>query len=52
MLTCLVVHKRGDYQLGPGFFELARDLGRDTSDIEKCWIQEVKRVFEAWNPGV
>ena len=27
MLTALVVHKHGDYQPGPGFFELARDLG-------------------------
>jgi hypothetical protein len=48
MLTALVVHKHGDYQPGPGFFELARKLGHDTSDIEKFWIQEVKRVFDAW----
>ena len=50
MLTALVVHKRGDYQAGPGFFDLARDLGHDTADIEKFWIQEVKKVFAAWNP--
>lgn len=49
MLTALVVHKRGDLQPGPGFFELARQLGHDTSDIVKFWIEEVKRVFEAWN---
>ena len=48
MLTALVVHKQGDYQPGPGFFDLARQLGHDTSDIEKFWIQEVKRVFAAW----
>lgn len=48
MLTALVVHKHGDYQPGPGFFELARRLGHDTEDIEKFWIQEVKRVFAAW----
>ena len=48
MLTALVVHKHGDYQPGPGFFDLARDLGLDASDIEKCWIQEVKKVFAAW----
>lgn len=35
MLTALVVHKHGDYQPGPGFFELARSLGHDTSDVEK-----------------
>lgn len=50
MLTALVVHKRGDYQPGPGLFELARSLGHDTSDIEKFWIQEVKKVFAAWAP--
>jgi hypothetical protein len=48
MLTALVVHKHGDMQPGPGFFELAQTLGHDTSDILKFWIEEVKRVFEAW----
>ena len=48
MLTALVVHKHGDMQPGPGFFELAQDLGHDTSDITKFWIEEVKRVFAAW----
>ena len=49
MLTTLVVHKHGDYQPGPGFFELARELGHDTTDVEKFWIQEVKKVFQAWS---
>jgi hypothetical protein len=48
MLSALVVHKGGDFQPGPGFFELAKRLGRDTSDIEKFWIQEVKKVFASW----
>ncbi len=48
MLSALVVHKGSDYQPGPGFFELAKELGHDTSDIEKFWIQEVKKVFAAW----
>ncbi len=48
MLTALVVHKHGDMQPGPGFFELARELGQDTPDIVKFWIEEVKRVFAAW----
>lgn len=48
MLSALVVHKGGDFQPGPGFFELAKQIGRDTSDIEKFWIQEVKKVFAAW----
>jgi len=33
MLSVIVVHKEGDMQPGPGFFELAGELGRDTSDI-------------------
>lgn len=45
MLTALVVHKQGDYQPGPGFFELARELGHDASDIEKFCVQEVKKVL-------
>lgn len=48
MLTALVVHKHGDLQPGPGFFTLAKQLGHDPSDLEKFWIQEVKKVFAAW----
>ena len=48
MLTALVVHKGGDYQPGPGFFELAQRLGHNVTDTEKFWVQEVKRVFAAW----
>lgn len=55
MLSVIVVHKSGDMQPGPGFFELAKQLGRDTSDILKCWIEELKRVHAYWsayqNPG-
>ena len=39
MLSVIVVHKYGDMQPGPGFFELAEELGRDTSDILLCWIR-------------
>ena len=48
MLTALVVHKTGDLQPGPGFFDLAQRLGHNTSDVVKFWIEEVKRVFAAW----
>jgi molybdopterin synthase catalytic subunit len=48
MLTVVVVHKTGDMQPGPGFFELANHLGRDTSDILRCWIDELKRVHKVW----
>jgi hypothetical protein len=44
MLTVLVVHKTGDMRPGPGFFELAKRLDRDVSDIDRCWVEEFKRV--------
>ncbi len=49
MLTVIVVHKSGDMQPGPGFFELAKGLGRDTSDILKCWVDELKKVHAYWD---
>jgi len=49
MLTVIVVHKIGDMQPGPGFFELAKSLGRDTSDILKCWVDELHKVHAVWS---
>jgi hypothetical protein len=49
LLSVLVVHKTGDMQPGEGFFELARALGRDTSDVLKAWIVEVQKVHQYWN---
>ena len=49
LLSVLVVHKTGDMQPGDGFFELAEPLDRDTSDIDKAWIAEVRMVFQHWN---
>ena len=48
MLTAIVVHKSGDMQPGPGFFELAKSLGKDTSDILVCWIKEFNYVHDYW----
>ncbi len=48
MLSVIVVHKNGDMQPGPGFFELAEDLGRDTTDILSCWIKELNKVHAYW----
>lgn len=49
MLSVVVVHKTGDMQPGPGFFELAQQLGRDTTDILKCWVSELHRVHAVWS---
>ncbi|MEI3773990.1 hypothetical protein ACIPSX_15040 [Pectobacterium sp. CHL-2024] len=48
MLTAIVVHKSGDMQPGPGFFELAQQLGRDVSDPLVCWISEFNKVHDYW----
>jgi molybdopterin synthase catalytic subunit len=48
MITALVVHKSGDMQPGPGFFEMAERLGHDASDILAFWIGQVKKVHAYW----
>lgn len=48
MLSAVVIHKGGDWLPGPGFFEFAEELGRDTSDIDKCWLDELRRVWNYW----
>ena len=50
MLTVVVVHKVGDMQPGPGFFELAKHLGRDTTNKLKCWADELHKVHAIWSP--
>lgn len=51
MLTVVVVHKAGDMQPGPGFFELAKHLRRNTSNILKCWVEELHKVHGVWSAG-
>jgi hypothetical protein len=48
MLSVVVVHKHGDMQPGPGFFDLARKLKRNTNDVTRCWVEELKRVHRQW----
>jgi hypothetical protein len=49
MLTVIVVHKDGDMQPGPGFFNLAGRLGHDTSDRLTFWVGELDKVYAAWS---
>ena len=49
MLSVVVVQKSGEMQPGRGFFDLAKRLGRDTSDTAKCWIEELKHVHHVWS---
>lgn len=48
MLTVVVVHKSGDMAPGPGFYDLAKRLGRDITDRDRCWTEELQRVFGHW----
>ena len=48
MLSVLVVHKDGDGMPGPGFFKLARRLGRRVDDDLEFWVKEFKHVTCSW----
>lgn len=49
LLSALVVHapdaREGANQPGEGFWTCAKDFERDVSNREKCWVEEVTRVF-------
>jgi hypothetical protein len=47
MLSVVVVRKQ-DGLPGQGFFDLARDLGRDTSDPDRFFVAELGRVLHSW----
>ena len=47
LLTALVVHK-DDLHPGVGFFEGAAQWGRDISDRDRCWNQEIERLQKVW----
>ncbi len=49
MLSVVVVQKSGEMQPGQGFFDLAKRLGRDTTDTMKCWIDELRHVHHVWS---
>jgi hypothetical protein len=49
MLSVIVVHKTGDQIPGPGFFKLAKSLGRKVTDKETFWIDELSAVHGYWS---
>ena len=49
MLSAVVVHKKGIKRPGTGFFKLAKELGRDTSDKKRCLKEELDKVFSCWS---
>ena len=48
LLSVLVVHQGGDLRPGAGFFEMARARGRDVTDRDRCWLEEVEFVHRCW----
>ena len=48
LLSVVVVHKTGDFRPGPGFFNLARSLGRGSKNPDECWVEELKKVYAHW----
>lgn len=49
MLSVVVVHKDGDKMPGPGFFDLAKRLGRETTDRLAAWATEMDAVQRSWS---
>ncbi len=49
MLSVVVVHKYGDMEPGPGFYDCAADLGLDVSDRVAFWVGELHKVHGYWS---
>jgi hypothetical protein len=49
MLSALVVYRPGKRQPDLEFLKLATMLGKNTSDIWRCWLKELKRLFRYWS---
>jgi hypothetical protein len=48
MLSAIVVHKVGDMRPGPGFYELAKSLGKKVGEVDRFWLAEFNRVHDVW----
>ncbi len=49
MLSAVVVHSKGNQMPGSGFFRLANDLGRETTNKRKFWLKEIAKVYKEWS---
>jgi hypothetical protein len=49
MLSAVVVHKSGDRQPGPGFYEFAEEIGKKVTDKTEFWVRELTKVYDYWN---
>ncbi len=48
MISVVVVHKTGDMEPGKGFYSLADELGLDTEDQQKFWIDQLHAIHKAY----
>jgi len=48
MLSAIVVHKHGDMRPGPGFYNLAKSLGKKIGEVDRFWLAEFNRVHDVW----
>lgn len=48
MLSAIVVHRSGDMRPGPGFYELAKGLGKKVGEVDRFWLAEFNRVHDVW----
>lgn len=47
MLSAIVAGKSQNAPSG-GFLITAKELGRDTKDKDKCWCDEMNKVYDYW----
>jgi hypothetical protein len=47
LLSALVVHSQ-DGRPGVGFYDGAANWGRDVTDRDRCWTQEIEKLSAVW----
>jgi hypothetical protein len=52
LISCVVVHKTGDYKPGVGFWNMAKemnlDIGATEDDRTRYWIAELNECYRVW----
>jgi len=48
LLSALVIHKEGNKMPGQGFFNLAKERGKNFSDNDDFWIKELNSFYSQW----
>ena len=53
LISCVVVHKAGDWKPGPGFWNMAKEMGLEVGttdeDRDRYWVAELKRCYATWS---